>query len=189
MIILSSLSSEWEITLGALGGVLLGALFASGNFTDRAKIKAALKLQDRALICTILLFLLAGVLLRDFAVRWNWISGVPEINPAHLGTILFGGLLVGIGLNLAGVTPLTALGAVGGGRLSALWAIFGMALAFPLLDWCGNRVDNLLGRWDYRLGCARMTENFFSGSNSTLYAAGALAVLIVVMALGARRGD
>ncbi len=187
MILLGALSSDWKIIIGAFGGVLLGALLAAAGLTDRERVKAALKLQDRALVNTVLVLLLTGLVLRYWAVRLDWLSAAALIEPARLGSVLFGGLLVGIGLNLAGVTPLSALGALGGGRFSALWALIGMALAFPLLDFGGEKLDDFLARWDYRLGTGRFTAEFFSSANPALYATIALAVLIAILAFGGKK--
>jgi uncharacterized membrane protein YedE/YeeE len=49
-----------------------------------------------------------------------------SIKPALLGANILGGLIFGLGWGLLGYCPGTSLGALGEGRLDAVWGILGM---------------------------------------------------------------
>ena len=49
-----------------------------------------------------------------------------SVKATHVGALILGGLLFGVGWAITGLCPGTSIGALGEGRLHAFWAILGM---------------------------------------------------------------
>ncbi len=113
---------------GMISGLAAGVAF--GYLAQRARVLrydkqlGALRLHD----LTIVKFMLSAVLVAMAGLELGFSLGLaqPEIKPLSLGGNLAGGLLFGLGWGLAGYCPGTALGALGEGRLDAVWVILGM---------------------------------------------------------------
>ena len=127
-----------ELLYGLITGVLFGFLLQKGRVLRYDKQLGALRLKDM----TIMKFMLSHIAVAMVGVYFLYDLGLVKLalKPTILGGVVIGGLIFGIGWGLFGYCPGTSLGAIGEGRLDALWGILGMlvgaglyAEAFPYL--------------------------------------------------------
>jgi uncharacterized protein len=123
---------------GLTTGILFGFLLQKGRVIRYDKQLGALRLLDM----TIVKFMFSSVLVGMVGVYLLHDLGLVKlaIKPLVLGGNIIGGLLFGLGWGLIGYCPGTSMGALGEGRVDALWGIFGMlagaalfAETFPLM--------------------------------------------------------
>jgi uncharacterized protein len=123
---------------GVVTGVLFGFLLQRGQVLRYDRQLGALRLLDM----TIVKFMMSSIMVAMVGVYILYDTGMVKLalKPTELGGNIIGGLLFGAGWGLFGYCPGTAVGAVGEGRVGALWGIAGMLLgaalfaeAYPLL--------------------------------------------------------
>ncbi len=110
--------------VGLITGIAFGMLLQRSRVIRYDKQIGALLLKDMTIVKFMLSAILAGMvglhMLRQFQII-NF-----SIKPMITGSVVLGGLLFGAGWGLLGYCPGTSLGALGEGRLDALWGIMGM---------------------------------------------------------------
>ena len=128
-----------ELLYGLITGILFGFLLQKGRVVRYDKQIAALRLQDMSIVK----FMLSHIMVAMVGVYLLYDLGLIQLSlkPTILGAVIIGGLLFGLGWGLLGYCPGTSLGALGEGRLDALWGIVGMlvgagiyAEAYPYLQ-------------------------------------------------------
>ena len=128
-----------DLWYGLITGVLFGFFLQKGRVLRYDKQIAALRLQDM----TIVIFMLSHIAVAMVGVYFLYDMGLVKLSlkPTILGGVVIGGLIFGLGWGLLGYCPGTSLGAVGEGRLDALWGMAGMlvgaglyAEAYPTLQ-------------------------------------------------------
>ena len=115
---------------GLITGLVFGFLLQRAGVVRYDKQIGALRLLDMTIVKFMFSSILVGMvgiyLFRDIGmVRLLYM-------PTVLGENIIGGLIFGIGWGLLGYCPGTQGGALGEGRLDALWGIFGMILGAAL---------------------------------------------------------
>jgi len=115
---------------GLITGILFGFLLQKGQVLRYDKQIAALRLQDM----TIVKFMLSHIVVAMVGIYFLYDLGFVKLSvkPAILGGVVLGGLIFGVGWGLLGYCPGTSLGALGEGRLDALWGIGGMLVGAGL---------------------------------------------------------
>lgn len=123
--IIGAIHLEGNTALAAalLLGALLGAVFIRARLADRDAVENALLLRDGKILPLLLGVMLLGVL------AGGWFPSARPEGGGLLWSSLAGGVIAGIGLFLTGLTPGTALAALGRGRFYVLWLLAGGALA------------------------------------------------------------
>ena len=128
-----------DLWYGLITGVLFGFFLQKGRVLRYDKQIAALRLLDM----TIVKFMLSHIAVAMVGVYFLYDMGLVKLSlkPTILGGVVIGGLIFGLGWGLLGYCPGTSLGAVGEGRLDALWGMAGMlvgaglyAEAYPTLQ-------------------------------------------------------
>jgi len=123
---------------GLVTGILFGFLLQKGQVLHYDKQIGALRMQDM----TIVKFMLSHVAVAMVGIYLLHDLGVVKLSlkPMILGGVIIGAIIFGIGWGLLGYCPGTSLGALGEGRIDALWGIGGMlvgagiyAEAYPYL--------------------------------------------------------
>ena len=160
-------------------GILIGFTLVKANLAGRRPVLDALRLRNGNAINTVLTTLLTGMAIFFFARLHGAVS--VHTHTGYLWASLIGGVCCGLGLLLAGLTPVTALAALGGGGLHSLWAIGGMALAVPAAKYVSDALSRTLYRWDATLPAAPEPAVFFDAGNPALYLGGVLIALIVLV--------
>ncbi len=126
------------IIIGLITGFLFGFLLQKARVVRYDKQVGALRLLDM----TIIKFMFSAILVSMVGVYFLYDLGQVDlsIKSTVLGANIVGGLIFGLGWGMLGYCPGTALGAMGEGRMDALWGILGMlagaslfAEAFPFL--------------------------------------------------------
>lgn len=119
-----------QLIYGLITGVLFGFLLQRGHVLRYDKQLGALRLKD----LTIVKFMLSHIMVAMVGIYLLTDLGLVHlsIKSTVLGTNILGGLLFGLGWGLIGYCPGTSLGALGEGRLDALWGIAGMLVGAAL---------------------------------------------------------
>jgi len=120
--------------MGLLLGIITGILF--GFFLQKAQAirferqVGFLLLKDM----TIIKFMLSAIMVGAVGIYLCKDLGIISfsIKATDVAAQIIGGLLFGIGWAIAGYCPGTSLGALGEGRIHALWAILGMLVGAGL---------------------------------------------------------
>jgi len=112
------------LVYGLVTGLLFGFLLQKGQVLRYDKQLGALRLKDM----TIVKFMLSSVLVGMVGVYLLKDLGLVKLSlkSTVLGGNIIGGLVFGAGWGLLGYCPGTAAGALGEGRMDALWGILGM---------------------------------------------------------------
>ena len=128
-----------NLAYGLITGILFGFIMQRGRVIRYDKQIGALLLKDK----TILKFMLSHIAVAMVGIYLLNDLGMARLSlkPTIVGGVVTGGLIFGIGWGLLGYCPGTAMGALGEGRLDALWGIAGMivgagiyAEAFPYMQ-------------------------------------------------------
>jgi len=125
-----------SLMYGLVTGILFGILLQKAEVLRFDKQVGALRLMDMTIFKFMLSAIAVGAvgiyLLRDLELIKLSIKGT------SIGAQILGGTLFGIGWAILGYCPGTAGGALGEGRIDAIWGILGMlfgggiyALAYP----------------------------------------------------------
>ncbi|MBI5099740.1 MAG: YeeE/YedE family protein [Nitrospirae bacterium] len=115
---------------GLITGIFFGFLLQKGRVVRYDKQMGALRLMDM----TIVKFYFSAILTGMIGVTVLHKLGISPslILPVNIGANIIGGLIFGIGWAIIGYCPGTALGALGEGRIDALWGIMGMLVGAAL---------------------------------------------------------
>ncbi|MGD9123952.1 MAG: YeeE/YedE thiosulfate transporter family protein [Desulfarculaceae bacterium] len=113
-----------SLIYGLITGVIFGFLMQRARVIRYDKQLGALRLKDM----TIVKFMMSMVCVSMVGIYLLGDLGLIKLNlkPALLGANILGGLIFGLGWGLLGYCPGTSLGALGEGRLDAVWGILGM---------------------------------------------------------------
>jgi hypothetical protein len=115
-----------DLLYGLVTGIIFGFVLQKGQVLRYDKQLGALRLKDM----TIVKFMLSAIITASIGLYLFKDLGLLELSlkGTSIGAQLVGGLLFGIGWGLLGYCPGTAAGAVGEGRLDAIWGLLGMLL-------------------------------------------------------------
>ena len=119
-----------NLVYGLASGILFGILLQKAQVLRYDKQVGALRFIDmdifRFMLSAIIVASIGIYLLKDLGLIKLSIKGT------SIGAQLIGGSLFGVGWGLLGYCPGTAVGAIGEGRIDAVWGIFGMLLGAAL---------------------------------------------------------
>ena len=109
---------------GLISGIIFGIFLQKAQVLRYDKQVGAMRFIDM----TIFKFMLSSIIVSAIGLYLLKDLGLIKlsIKGTSIGAQLVGGSLFGIGWGLLGYCPGTAVGAVGEGRLDALWGILGM---------------------------------------------------------------
>ena len=113
-----------ELILGLVTGILFGVLLQKGGLVRFEKQVGMLLFKD----FTVLKFMLTAIAVGMAGIVILSYFGIisPSHRPMNVGAIIVGGSLFGIGWAFTGLCPGTSLGALGEGRIHAIFTIAGM---------------------------------------------------------------
>lgn len=133
------------IIIGLITGILFGFLMQKARVVRYDKQLGALRLQDM----TIIKFMLSAVMVSMVGIYALSDLGVVELSvkPTVIGANVIGGLLFGVGWGMLGYCPGTSLGALGEGRLDAVWGILGMLFGAGFFAEMYPALQNSVYQW------------------------------------------
>ena len=119
-----------QLIYGLVTGLLFGFILQKGRVLRYDKQLGALRLLDM----TIIKFMLSSVIVGMVGIYLLHDLGMVKlsIKATIIGPVVFGGIIFGIGWGMLGYCPGTSMGAIGEGRLDALWGIIGMVVGAAL---------------------------------------------------------
>jgi len=133
------------LILGLVTGIIFGVLIQQGGLVRFEKQINMLLLKDM----TVLKFMLTAISVGMIGII---ILGHFEIiafnhRPLNLGALIIGSSIFGIGWAFTGLCPGTSLGALGEGRLHAIFAIAGMIAGAMIFNRSFNFLSNTVMSW------------------------------------------
>ena len=134
-----------EQILGLITGIIFGVLLQKSRALRFDKQIAAMRFKD----ITILKFMMSAILVNMVGVAILKGAGLVELGhkPMNVGGIVIGASLFGAGWAFAGYCPGTAVGALGEGRLHALFVIFGMLVGAMIFAEIHPMLSNTVLAW------------------------------------------
>ena len=160
-------------------GIVTGMVLCASGFCDSKKNSSAAKLEDNALILTLLYAIFFGVILVQIAR----LAGIPlpAVKLPGVGICAVGGVLCGAGYAVAKCGVFSGITGIGAGKLYFIWTAAGMVLALWVIEYFKSRVPQLFEcRFDReRVFCGTGSE-IFVYSNPALYVLCGVAALIIV---------
>jgi len=134
-----------EHALGLITGILFGFLLQKGRVLRFEKQVGFLRLMDM----TILKFMFSAILVGMVGLVILEPAGLValKVKETEVGANVLGGLLFGIAWAVVGYCPGTAVGAVGEGRLHAIWAVLGMLAGAMVFAEIYPALSRTVGSW------------------------------------------
>lgn len=115
-----------RLLLGLVTGFLFGFFLQKGRVSDRRVIVGQFLLRDFTVMKVMMTAILVGGI-GVYVMRWaGWVQ--LAVKPAHLVSIILGGLIFGPAMVFLGYCPGTAVAAAGEGKRDAWWGLVGMTL-------------------------------------------------------------
>ncbi len=118
------------LVAGFITGIIFGFLLQKSKVLRYDKQLGALIFEDFTIFKFMFSAISVAMVLLYAMHDLGWIHF--HIKPTHLVANLLGGLIFGVGWALVGYCPGTSVGAVGEGRMDALFGILGMLLGAAL---------------------------------------------------------
>lgn len=115
---------------GLITGIIFGFILQRARVVRYDKQLGALRFKDM----TIVKFMLSSVFVGMVGIYLFKGAGLIELSvkPTIMGGAILGGFTFGVGWGMLGYCPATSLGALGEGRIDALWGILGMLFGAAL---------------------------------------------------------
>ena len=134
-----------EQLLGLSTGIIFGFLLQRGGLVRFEKQVGMLLFKD----FTVLKFMLSAIAVGMVGITILSHFEILTLNhrPMNVGGIVLGGAIFGIGWALTGLCPGTSLGALGEGRVHALFTIGGMILGGMLFSHSYNFLQRTVLSW------------------------------------------
>ena len=184
-----SLQGNVKLAAAIIFGIFLGMLLIKCDFAERELVKKNLTFSSMKMSKTLLLSLAVGMVLflllrNSHIVQHHWPA-------SDCWGVWLGGVLVGIGLGIGGLVPVTAVAALASGRLYAIWMIAGMLLAFPAVKFCKQLFPGLTDKFSAPVNISlETTGKIFTFDNPVLWiSAIALLLCLIMHFLGARDSE
>ncbi|MDD4364665.1 MAG: YeeE/YedE thiosulfate transporter family protein [Synergistales bacterium] len=115
-----------DLLMGLVTGLAFGFLLQRTEVLRYDRQLGALRLIDFTIVKFMLSAVLAGMIGIVIARQMGLVK--MDIKATVIGTNVIGGVLFGLGWGVLGYCPGTAAGALGEGRLDALWGMAGMTV-------------------------------------------------------------
>ncbi len=113
------MKKNFQLILGLLTGIVFGFLLQKGGVTEYNVLIGQLLLKDFTVIKIIITAIITGMIGIYYLKSKGKVKLHPK--PGSPASVIIGGLLFGIGFGLLGYCPGTVAGAVGQGKLDALF--------------------------------------------------------------------
>ena len=172
-----------EQVIGLVTGLLFGFLLQRGGLVRFEKQVGMLLLKDM----TVLKFMLSAISVGMIGIITLSHFEVLSLShrPMNVGAIVLGGSLFGIGWALTGLCPGTSMGALGEGRLHAIFTIAGMLVGAMLFSRSYGFLQNTVLTWaDF----GRISLSDITGISSFIIAPALILCFILLMRYLEKKG-
>ena len=171
------------LVYGLITGVIFGFLLQKGRVLRYDKQLGALRLIDM----TIVKFMLSNIIVAMVGIYLLRDLGLIKLSlkATTLGPNIIGGLLFGLGWGVVGYCPGTSAGALGEGRLDALWAILGMLAGASIFAHTYPMLKSTVYTWG-ELG--KITLPDVLGVNHWIVAGALVLAYVLILRLIERKG-
>ncbi|MDD5697772.1 MAG: YeeE/YedE thiosulfate transporter family protein [Victivallaceae bacterium] len=173
------LTGNYRLAAAILIGMFCGFLLVKSDLAWRKTCLNMFLLRDGRLLKTLLFSLGSGVT----AVYFLQQAGILalQVRPGYFWASLTGGIISGIGLAFCCRVPMTAIAALGAGRLYALWSLIGMLLGVYFVGIISARLSSSIYSWSKPLGDPQHTGSFLDTGNPALWVVVISLVLLVFL--------
>jgi len=161
------LEGNYRLAAAIFIGIFCGFLLVKSDLAWRKTCLNMFLLKDGRLLKTLLFSLGFGVALVYFLQHWEVIT--THVRPGYFWASLIGGAVSGIGLAFCFRVPITAIAALGAGRLYALWSIIGMLLAISFVDVISSVLSSSIYTWSKPIDAPQQTDTFLDAGNPALW--------------------
>jgi len=161
------LTGNYRLAAAIFIGIFCGFLLVKSDLSWRKTCLNMFLLKDGRLLKTLLFSLGFGVALVYFMQHFEVIT--VHVRPGYFWASLIGGVVSGVGLAFCFRVPITAIAALGAGRLYALWSIIGMILAISFVDIISGRLSSSIYSWSKSLDGPQQADKFLDVSNPALW--------------------
>lgn len=169
-----------QYSAAGAAGLLLGVILTRSGLASAKDLKEALLLKNGRILQVLSGAFLAALLFLPFLREIRTPAAAPG---GDFWQCLLGGALCGVGLFLAGRTPLTALAGVFKGELNALFFLAGAAGTVWLFDEMDLSPRKFLAGHDFSTGSLATTKGcgFFDPETPAFWIVCAVALLFLMM--------
>lgn len=123
------ISPEWNPIIAFVIGLLFGFALEQGGFSSARKLAGVFYGYDMIVLRVFLTAMLTASVGLLYFNYLGWIDiDMVYINPTFLWSLIGGGIMVGIGIIMAGFCPGTSFAAAGIGKIDAMVFIGGLAV-------------------------------------------------------------
>jgi hypothetical protein len=161
------LEGNYRLAAAIFIGIFCGFLLVKSDLAWRKTCLNMFLLKDGRLLKTLLFSLGFGVTLVYFMRYYEVIT--LHVRPGFFWASLIGGAVSGIGLALCCRVPITAIAALGAGRLYVLWCLAGMLLAVSFVDLVSGPLSSSIYTWSKPLAEPQQTDQFLDAGNPALW--------------------
>jgi uncharacterized membrane protein YedE/YeeE len=126
---------QTAIVIGLLMGIVFGFALEKSRVFEPGVIVGQMQLRNFIMLKVFLTAVATGAVVLAFLNGFGFVKLAPKA--ANFGADIVGGLVLGVGITLAGACPGTTLAQIGAGYRDALFTLFGGlfgALAFSYLE-------------------------------------------------------
>ena len=173
-----------QLIYGLVTGILFGILLQRAEVIRFDRQVGAMLLADMTIVKYMLSAILVGMiglgLVQDLGL-----AEATEIKALSLGPQVLGGLIFGVGWAVLGYCPGTSAGALGEGRVDALWGILGGVAGASLYAEVYPQVKAGLDTW---ANFGKLTLHSVLGMNHWIVIVVLAAVYLGIFAFFERRG-
>lgn len=161
------LEGNYRLAAAIFIGIFCGFLLVKSDLAWRKTCLNMFLLKDGRLLKTLLFSLGSGVVMIYFMRDYELIT--LHIRPGYFWASLVGGVICGIGLALCCRVPITAIAALGAGRLYVLWCLAGMVLAVSFVDLVSGFLSSSIYSWSKPLPEPQQADRFLDAGNPALW--------------------
>ncbi len=161
------LTDNYRLAAAILIGMFCGFLLVKSDLAWRKTCLNMFLLKDGRLLKILLFSLGSGVALVYFLQHLEILT--LQVRPGYFWASLIGGTISGVGLAFCCRVPITAIAALGAGRLYAIWSVVGMLLAISFVDIISSRLSSSIYTWSEPLDEPQQADAFLDISNPALW--------------------
>ena len=174
------LSNNYKLAFAIVFGIALGFVLVRCDLVWLKTVRDMLLLRNGALLNCILAMFAVGIIAYA-ALEHGGVLSFCEIRIPFWPAVI-GGFLTAVGFAFCPLSPFSAVCSLAGGRLYAVWAMLGMALAIPAVSSVSRFLQNTIYSWSTPIDNeVAGNGDLFSMSSPALWVSGIFVGLILLV--------